>query len=131
MFEGGKRNLELFNGEAAAGTHTAVVLGGGASHDGAQEIDGPRRYGGSLGDAGLATAQLTAGLVEMCPHATLPLLAEVVGRELLESDSSAAALLALLALLSHPPLFSRPIPTDPGGSQPFQYTMLLLLFLHC
>jgi hypothetical protein len=79
-------NLQLLKGETTAGTDTTIVLDGGASDDGAKEVDGTGSNGGGLGDTGLATTKFTTGLVEVCPHATLPLLAEVVVGELLRTD---------------------------------------------
>jgi hypothetical protein len=54
--------LELSEGETTAGTDTAVVLDGGASHNGTQLVDGAGSNLGSLGETVLTTTVLAAGL---------------------------------------------------------------------
>lgn len=54
--------LELSQGETTAGTDTAVVLDGGASHNGTQLVDRTGSNGSSLGDTVLTTTVLAAGL---------------------------------------------------------------------
>ena len=54
--------LELSQGETTAGTDTAVVLDGRASHNGTQLVDRTGSNGSSLGDTVLTTTVLTAGL---------------------------------------------------------------------
>lgn len=54
--------LQLSQGETTAGTDTAVVLDGRASHNGSQLVDGTGSDGGSLGLAGIPAGDLLAGL---------------------------------------------------------------------
>jgi hypothetical protein len=54
--------LQLGEGETTAGTDTAVVLDGRAPDNGTQLVDGARSNGSGLGDTGLTTAVLAAGL---------------------------------------------------------------------
>lgn len=54
--------LELSQGETAAGTDTAVVLDGRASHNGSELVDGSGSKGSGLGLAGSASPRLLAGL---------------------------------------------------------------------
>lgn len=54
--------LQLSEGETTASTNTAVVLDGRAPDNGTQLVDGARSNGGGLGDTGLTTAVLAAGL---------------------------------------------------------------------
>jgi hypothetical protein len=79
-------NLQLLKGETTTGADAAVVLDGGASNNRAKEVDGTGSNSSRLGDAGLTTAELATGLVEVGPHAALPLLAEVGAGELLYSE---------------------------------------------
>jgi len=84
-------NLELLEGETTTCPDAAVVLDTGASNNRAEEVDGTGSNSTRLGDACLATTELTAGLVEVGPHATLPLLAEVVAGELLWEESAVSS----------------------------------------
>ena len=70
---GAKSNLQLGQGEAAAGAHAAVVLDCRAANDGAELVDGARGDGGGLGDAGGAATVLAAGLSESQMEATMVL----------------------------------------------------------
>jgi hypothetical protein len=79
-------NLQLLKGETTTGADATVVLDGGASNNRAKEVDGTGSNSSRLGDAGLATAELATGLVEVGPDAALPLLAEVGAGELLCSE---------------------------------------------
>jgi hypothetical protein len=79
-------NLQLLKGKTTTGAGATIVLDGGASNNRAKEIDGTGGNVNRLGDASLAAAKLAAGLIEVCPHATLPLLAEVVAGDLLYSE---------------------------------------------
>lgn len=54
--------LQLSEGETTAGTDTAVVLDGRAPDNGTQLVDGARSNGSGLGDTGLTSAVLAAGL---------------------------------------------------------------------
>lgn len=54
--------LQLGESETTAGTDTAVVLDGRAPHNGTQLVDRTRSNGGGLGDTGLTTTVLPAGL---------------------------------------------------------------------
>lgn len=76
-------NLELLNGESTTSTNATVVLDGRAADNGADEVDGTGSDSSSLGNTGLSATKLTTGLVEVSPHAALPLLAEMVVGELL------------------------------------------------
>ena len=60
----GRIYLQLSEGETTASTNTAVVLDGRAPDNGTQLVDGARSNGGGLGDTGLTTAVLAAGLFE-------------------------------------------------------------------
>jgi len=75
--------LELLEGESTASTNATVVLDGGAADNGAEEVDGAGSDSSGLRDTGLSAAKLTTGLVEVSPHAALPLLAEMVVGDLL------------------------------------------------
>ena len=54
--------LQLSQGETTAGTDTAVVLDGRASHNGSELVDGAGSDGGSLGLTGIPARDLLAGL---------------------------------------------------------------------
>lgn len=54
--------LQLSQGEATAGTDTAVVLDSRASHDGPELVDRARGQGSSLGLTGGPSRRLLAGL---------------------------------------------------------------------
>lgn len=54
--------LQLSQGETTAGTDTAVVLDGRASHNGSEPVDGAGSDGGSLGLTGIPARDLLAGL---------------------------------------------------------------------
>lgn len=71
-------NLELLEGETTTSTNLAVVLDGRAADDRAESLNRARGNSSSLGNASLAAAELTTGLVEVGAHAGLPLLAEMV-----------------------------------------------------
>lgn len=69
----GRIYLQLSEGETTASTNTAVVLDGRAPDNGTQLVDGARSNGGGLGDTGLTTAVLAAGLfVEKKAHVSRP-----------------------------------------------------------
>lgn len=107
----GQSNLKLLDGESTTSTNATVVLDGGAANDGAEEIDGAGSDSGGLGDAGLSAAKLATGLVEVCPHAALPLLAEMVVGELLEKNRSSVRVRVISRHLSIPVLLlSRLLP---------------------
>ena len=59
---GGERTLQLSEGETTAGPDAAVVLDGGASHNGAEEVDGTGGNLCGLGNAGVASGLLLARL---------------------------------------------------------------------
>ena len=71
--------LELGEGEAAALADFPVVAHGLRADGGAEEGEGADAERGGLGLAGLAAAELAAGLVEPGADTALPVLAEVVG----------------------------------------------------
>lgn len=58
----GRIYLQLSQGETTASTNTAVVLDGGAAHNGTQLVDGTGSDGSGLGDTVLTSAVLTTGL---------------------------------------------------------------------
>lgn len=58
----GRSYLQLSQGETTASTNTAVVLDGGAAHNGTQLVDGTGSDGSGLGDTVLTSAVLTTGL---------------------------------------------------------------------
>ena len=73
--------LELQEGESTTLTDFAVVANGLATDSGAEEVEGAHAEGGSLGLAGVASAELASGLVEPGADTALPVLPEVVGVE--------------------------------------------------
>lgn len=70
--------LELLNREATALTQLGVVLQGLATDGRAQRLQRAHAQSSSLGGTSIATALLTAGLVEPHTHPALPVLVEVV-----------------------------------------------------
>ena len=58
--------LQLSQGETTAGTDTAVVLDGGASHNGTQLVDGTGSDGSGLSETVFTSAVLTTGLYREC-----------------------------------------------------------------
>lgn len=60
--------LELSQGETTAGTDTAVVLDGRASHNGTQLVNRAGSNGSSLSETVLTTTVLTAGLESQKIH---------------------------------------------------------------
>lgn len=130
-------NLELLKGETPASADLAVVLDGRAADDRAEKVDRAGGDGSGLGDASLAAAELTAGLVEVRPHAGLPLLAEMVVGELLLKRPSAGRPAELHPILKlptpqHPPKFN---PSKSKFSVSFEsdsrVTCLVVLDRHC
>jgi len=75
--------LELCERETTASTNTAVVLDGWATDDGPQKVDRSWCDLSSLCETGISAAELASWLVEVSPNITLPILAEMVVRELL------------------------------------------------
>eukprot|EP01084_Bolivina_argentea_P086974 157153_1 len=75
--------LKLGKSETTASTHTHVVLDGGATDGGAQEVDGAGSHLLGLGDASVTASLLLGGLVEPGHNVTLPVLAEVLVLDLL------------------------------------------------
>ena len=73
--------LELGEGEAAALADLAVVADRLRADGGAEKSQGTDAELRSLGLAGLAAAELAAGLVEPGADTALPVLAEVVAVE--------------------------------------------------
>jgi hypothetical protein len=71
--------LELLKSEATASAQLAVILSSGASDDGAKRTsDRARGYSGSLGLAGIATANFAGGLIKPSRHSALPVLVEML-----------------------------------------------------
>ena len=70
--------LQLSEGETTAFPDLAVVTNGLSTDSGAEEVEGTDTKASGLLLAGLATAELTTGLVEPCADTDLPVLAEVV-----------------------------------------------------
>lgn len=62
LLSGRSTYLQLSQGETTAGTDTAVVLDGRASHNGPELVDGAGSDGSSLGLASIPAGDLLAGL---------------------------------------------------------------------
>ena len=99
----GRRNLELFQGEASSSFDFCVVLEGLATADRAQEpADRSRSDRGCFLLSERSPALLLAGLVEPGSHAPLPLLAQVLVRQLIvmfQHHRCGSALIALTVSL--------------------------------
>ena len=70
--------LQLSKSETAAFPDLAVVTNGLSTDSGAEEVKRADTKASGLLLAGLATANLAAGLVKPCTNTDLPVLAEVV-----------------------------------------------------
>lgn len=73
------RLLELSESEATALAEFSVVADGLATDGGSQESEWANTERGGLSLAGIATAELAAGLIEPSANSALPVLAEMVG----------------------------------------------------
>lgn len=73
--------LQLSQCETTSLTEFAVVANGLSTDSGAEEGEGTNAECGSLGLAGVASAEFPSWLIEPGANATLPILAEVVGVE--------------------------------------------------
>ena len=76
-------NLKLLEGKPTTGTDTTVVFDGRTPNNRTEEVDRAGSDRSSLGDTGLAAAELTSRLVEMIPNTALPFLVEVIVGDLL------------------------------------------------
>ena len=72
------RFLQLIKSKATALTNLRVVPYGLATHSRAEESEWANTKRGRLGFARVTPAELAAGLVEPCLHATLPVFAKVI-----------------------------------------------------
>ena len=99
----GRRDLELFQGEASSSFDFCVVLESLATADGSEETtDGSRGDRGRLLLSERSPAFLLAGLVKPGSHAPLPLLAQVLVRQLIvmfQHHRCGSALIALTVSL--------------------------------
>ena len=71
-------SLDLFEGEATAGSELGVVLYGWAANSRSEEFDGTRSDAGSLFNTGISSSLFAAWLIEPCLDTALPVLVEMV-----------------------------------------------------
>jgi hypothetical protein len=119
-------NLQLLKGETTTGADAAVVLDGGASNNRAKEVDGTGSNSSRLGDAGLTTAELATGLVEVGPHAALPLLAEVGAGELLYSEKKSRPSASITTISRSDTNIPSRLPPFSSASSSFPLQLFLL-----
>lgn len=75
--------LQLSQGEASTSALAAVVFDRRASDDRSEAVSGTRSDSSGLGKTSSAASRFAAGLIEVHTHPSLPVLVEMVVRELL------------------------------------------------